>query len=69
MPNAEQERLIVVAHRGPSERPALALPVAHGAIPDGMQFQELFSGRRSRVENGHLELGSLPVGAQVFVGA
>lgn len=64
--DAEQERLIVVAHRGPSEHPAVALPVAHGAIPDGMHFQELFSGWRSRVENGRLALGPLPVGAQIW---
>lgn len=64
--DAEQESIIVVAHRGPAERSALDLPVAHGAIPDGTEFQELFSGRRSRVENGHLALGPLRVGAQVW---
>jgi glycosidase len=64
--DAEQESLIVVAHREPARQAPVDLPVAHGAIQDGTEFQELFSGRRSRVENGHLALGLLHVGAQVW---
>jgi alpha-glucosidase len=62
-----QELLIVVAQRHSSTRPAGGLPVAHGAIPDGVEFTELFSGQRATVSNGHLPLPSLSPGVQIWV--
>jgi alpha-glucosidase len=65
--DSEKEHLIVAANRGPTDRTEIDLPVAHGAIPNGMEFKEFFSGKTSRVENGHLAISSLPVGAQVWI--
>ncbi len=64
--DAEDECVIVVAHRGPGNRPASALPVAHGAIADGSEFVELFSGARAMVTNGCLPLPALSVGATIW---
>jgi len=65
--DSKQEQIIVVGNRGPGTRPAGPLPVAHGAIPDGAEFTELFSGGRVTVMNGHLPLPALPPGVQVYV--
>ncbi|MCR4405107.1 MAG: alpha-amylase family glycosyl hydrolase [Candidatus Acetothermia bacterium] len=64
--DAEEEQLIVVGHRGPGNRPASPLPVAHGAIPDGVEFIEIFSGMRARVVNGHLPLPAMSPGVMVW---
>ncbi len=64
--DAEQEQLVIVGHRGPGERPAGPLPVAHGAIPDGAEFVELLSGTRATVVNGCLPLPSMPVGVAIW---
>ncbi|OGO42566.1 MAG: alpha-glycosidase, partial [Chloroflexi bacterium RBG_16_58_14] len=64
--DSEQELLISVAFRGPGERAAFGLPVAHGAVPDGLEFVELFSGRRARVENGILPLPAIGPGGAVW---
>ncbi len=64
--DADEEKLIVVGNRGPGARPAGPLPVAHGAIPDGMVFTELFSGQQVTVRQGHLPLPAVPVGAQIW---
>ena len=63
----EDSRVILVGNRGAQDRPASDLPVAHGAIPDGMAFQEIFSGQTSTVRHGCLPLPPLPPGAQVWV--
>ena len=62
----EEERILVVAHRGSTARPASALPVSHGAIPDGAEFVEVFSDARATVTNGHLPLPSMGQGATVW---
>jgi alpha-glucosidase len=64
--DSDQELLISVVFRGPGEHPAFGLPVAHGAVPDGVEFVEQFSGARARVENGHLPLPAMPVGGAVW---
>jgi alpha-glucosidase len=64
--DAEAESLIVVGNRGPEERPAGLLPVAHGAIPDGTVFTELFSGQTCAVSGGMLLLPVVPVGVQIW---
>ena len=64
--DSQKELLISVAFRGPGERAAFGLPVAHGAVPDGLEFVELFSGVRARVENGHLPLPAMRPGGTVW---
>jgi alpha-glucosidase len=60
------ERIVVIAHRGPEELEASSLQVAHGAIPDGSVFQELFSGRRTIIENGRMAFAAMPPGVQIW---
>ncbi len=62
--DSEREAIVVVANRQPL--PDGALPIAHGAIADGTEFTEVFSGARATVTNGHLPLPALPVGATIW---
>ena len=62
--DSELETIIVAANRQPLA--AGPLPIAHGAIADGTEFIEVFSGARATVINGHLPLPSLPVGATIW---
>lgn len=61
-----EEQILVIGNRGPSERPASALFVRDGGIPDGTVFEEIFSGQASIVQDGYLPLPSIPAGAQVW---
>ena len=64
--DAEGESVIVIANRGPNEKPAFSLSVAEGAIPDGAQFMEVFSGAKSTVTGGILPQPKTPVGATIW---
>jgi alpha-glucosidase len=66
--DSDVEKIIVVAHRGPGTRPASPMLVSHGAIPDGMGFVELFTGRSAGVVDGHLPLGNLLPGVEIWQG-
>jgi alpha-glucosidase len=60
-----EERLIVVARRAFDGLEAL--PVRHGALPDGLVLQEVFSGAETVVERGMLFLSNLhDAGVQVW---
>ena len=59
-------RVILVGNRGAQDRPAGDLRVAHGAIPNGLVFRELFSGQTSVVRNGYLPLPPVQPGAQIW---
>jgi alpha-glucosidase len=61
------ERVVVLAHRGQQPRPAGPLPVAHGGIPDGARFVELWSKTGAVVAGGTLPLAEHPQGATVWV--
>jgi len=61
------ERAIVVAHRGAAPRPAAPLPVAHGGVPDGARFVEVFSGQALTVRDGALPLDAHPQGATIWL--
>jgi hypothetical protein len=61
------ERILVVAHRNETPRPAGPLPVAHGGIPDGACFVEHFSGQEAIVANGLLPLPAHPQGATLWL--
>jgi alpha-glucosidase len=65
--DANEEIILVVARRGNITRPAGPIPVWHGAIPDGTEFEELFSHQHNSVRNGKFPLPELPPGAQVWV--
>jgi alpha-glucosidase len=60
-------RILVIAQRNLTPRPAAPLAVAHGAIPDGAAFTEYFSGCRSVVSNGRLPLPDLPQGGSLWL--
>ncbi len=61
------QRVLVVAHRGQQPRPAGPLAVAHGGIPDGARFTELWSGSEAVVAGDALELPEQPQGATVWM--
>lgn len=63
---SSKDRIMVIAHRGETPRPAGTLPVAHGGIPDGTRFVEHFSHRQAIVENGMLPLPEIPQGAMLW---
>lgn len=59
-------RIIVVAQRSSQPRPAGAMPVFHGGVPDGTRFREYFSGLQTQVLDGGLILPELPQGATLW---
>jgi alpha-glucosidase len=65
--DADEELILVVAHRGEQARPAGAVPVTHAAIPDRLEFTELFTHQRATVSNGYFQLPAVPQGGQVWV--
>ena len=64
--DADEEQMVVVGHRGPAARPAQPLWVAPGAIPDGAELVELFSGARATVTGGWLPLPEMAVGVGIW---
>lgn len=65
--DADQEQIIVTAHRGASPRPAGSLAVAQGGIEDGAEFVELYNNRRAVVASGWLPLPEQPAGAMIWI--
>jgi alpha-glucosidase len=59
-------RVLIVAHRGETERPAGELDAAQAGIPDGVRFQELFSGQEIVAGDGRLPLPVQPQGATLW---
>lgn len=66
--DSDSEWLVVIAHRGPRDRPVKPLIVAHGAIPDGIEMEELFSRRRKTVIQGALPLDRMASGIEIWQG-
>lgn len=64
--DSDRELVLVIANRGPGVRPAGELFVEHGAVPDGIEFREIFSGSLATVRDGSLSLDTLPPGVQVW---
>ena len=58
--DSDTEQILVIGNRGPGDRPATALFVRDGGIPDGMEFSEIFSGQTLAVQNGYLPLPIVP---------
>lgn len=65
MRDVEEEQLIVVAQRKPALA-ALELDANQAGFPDGLRFQEIFSGQIVVVENRYLRLPQLPVGVSIW---
>ncbi|MBN1179305.1 MAG: maltodextrin glucosidase [Anaerolineae bacterium] len=64
--DADAEWIVVVGHRGPGVRPAGPLPVAHGAIPDGLTFVDVITGQRATVVGGCLPLPEMEPGVSIW---
>jgi hypothetical protein len=64
--DAKNEKLVVVAHRGPSMGPSEAVRVATGGIADGTELRELFSSASVRVEQGHMRVPAMPAGIAIW---
>jgi alpha-glucosidase len=65
--DADDEWVIVVIVRGPTERRAGPLAVWQGAIPDGTEFTDLIGGTSHTVTGGMLPLAATPPGLAVWV--
>ncbi|OGN92977.1 MAG: hypothetical protein A2Z71_03945 [Chloroflexi bacterium RBG_13_50_21] len=48
-------------------RPGGPVTVSHGDIPDGMEFEELFTHQHARGQNGVFHIPALAPGAQVWI--
>jgi alpha-glucosidase len=64
--DASDEYVVVIAHRGPGTRPAGGLPVAHGALPDGLPMTEVLTGAATVVGDGLLPLPAVPPGITIW---
>ena len=65
--DSDEEIILVVARRGTNPRTAGPVPVSHGAIPDGTEFEEIFTHRHVIVQQGNFPLPELLPGAQVWI--
>jgi alpha-glucosidase len=65
--DSNMETILVVARRGTKTRPAGPIPVTHGAIPDGIEFEELFTHQLISVQNGNFPLPALALGTQIWI--
>jgi alpha-glucosidase len=65
--DTDEEIILVIARRGKSTRQSLPIPVQQGAIPDGIEFSELFSGQHGQVNDGMLPLPEIHPGGQVWI--
>jgi alpha-glucosidase len=63
--DTDAEQILVVGNRAPEE-PEKRIFVRDGGIPDGTQFQEVFTGQQLIVEDGYLRISGLPKGVQVW---
>lgn len=66
--DAEDDLIVVIAHRGSTPRPAGALSVSHGGVANGTILRELFTGSTETVRDGRLELPGLPRGISIWRG-
>jgi alpha-glucosidase len=65
----ENGRVLVVANRSETTRPAISLDAVAAGMPDGRLLRELFSGVEVVVENGRLPLPAQPQGATLWYDA
>jgi alpha-glucosidase len=65
--DTEDQTILVMVQRGSVTRPAGPFPVSHAALPDGMEFVELFTGCHVAVQASHFHLPALKPGAQIWI--
>jgi alpha-glucosidase len=65
--DTDEEIILVIARRGKYSRPPKPVSVWHGAIQDGIEFSELFSGQYCQVKDGMLPLPEIHPGGQVWI--
>lgn len=63
----DRGRVLVIAHRHETPRPAQPLATAPANIPDGTLFREFFTGQTIIAHNGQLPLPTLPQGATLWI--
>jgi len=64
--DSDAEVVIVVANRGPANRSAGRLDLAHAGIPNGLEMRHLVSGDRSVVTDSALPLPDMPPGIAIY---
>lgn len=64
--DSDEQLILVIARRGTQTRSPGSIQVWHAAIPDGIEFTELFTQQHSRVQDGKLPLPAIPPGGQVW---
>jgi alpha-glucosidase len=65
--DSDEEIILVIARRGKDPRRPKPIPVWHGAVRDGIEFSELFSGQRSQVKDGMLAMPEIYPGGQIWI--
>lgn len=65
----DRGRVLVIAHRHETPRPAGPLATTPGNIPDGTVFREFFTGQTITAHNDQLLLPALPQGATLWLAA
>lgn len=68
MRDAEDDLILVIAHRGSAPRAAAPLRVSHGGVADGTILREFFTDATRTVQQGHVELPGLPRGISIWRG-
>lgn len=63
---SHDERVIVIAHRAATGRPAGPLSLARGGVADGTRFRDVFAGDEYLVQDGALLLPPLSQGAVIL---
>lgn len=66
--HSPDQRLIVVAHRGPSPLPFIRIPVWTGGYADGVHLRDILGDHSATVRDGHITLPPLAVGAVLVLG-
>ena len=65
--DAEKEIVLLIAYRDEGTRAPSRIPVANAAIPDGSEFEELFTHQHAMIRDGFFPLPAISQGAQVWV--
>ncbi len=65
--DTDEEVILVVARRGSTARPAGPVPVSDAAIPDQVEFEEIFTHQRISIQNGNFSLPLVNPGAHVWI--
>lgn len=67
MRQSPEQRLLVIAYRGPSALPEITIPVWHAGIADGTGLTDKLTGQVYTVEQGMVQLGVLESGTGLIL--